>query len=179
MAKLTKNQFEKYLLSCSPAQLLEEMLKLYSHLEPVRLYYENELNEDSTASLEKSIEKLQKEYMPNKGFGKARSSEARKIILEFKKVNKNQDQLIKLILFRTQMMLDFTNAYGDMAEAFYDTLAGCYEEACKLIVKNNLQTSYQKECDIMLEATGNIGYGLGDQMYSIFEEYFGVAGGAD
>jgi hypothetical protein len=148
------------------------MLKLYSNVETIRLYFENELNQDSTDTLEKYKQKLQKEYMPQKGYGKARSGEARKIVLEFKKINKNQDQLIEIILFHTKMMLAFTNAYGDIDEPFYNTLASCYAEACKLIHKNKLQEKYQNQCETMIDETRNFGWGLTEEMESIYEEYF-------
>jgi hypothetical protein len=172
MPKITKPQFEKYLRSLAPIQLLDEMLLLYSKLKTVQEYYEGVLNSDNSETLENYKSKLQKEYMPAKGYGKARSGEARKIVLDFKKISSNQEDIVALILFRTEMMLDFTNAYGDIDEPFYNTLESCFLDACKIIKKNNLQEKFEDKCQILLDKAGDLGWGVPDSMYSIFEEYF-------
>ncbi|MCU0392149.1 MAG: DUF6155 family protein [Thermoflexibacter sp.] len=171
--KLTKSQFEKHLQSLGPAGVYREILMLFSRFDQVREYYESALA-DSSEILAEYKAKLQKEYFPKRGDGKARSSEARKIVSKFKKVAKNVEDVIDLILYRVEMMLAFTNAYGDIDMPFYDTLCRAYEEACKLIVKHNLQEKYKAQCEEMIDKTHNFGWGVTDDMEQTFEEYFKV-----
>jgi HEPN domain-containing protein len=144
---------------------------LFSKFDQVKEYYESTLT-DSSEILAEYKAKLEKEYMPKRGYGKARSSEARKIVSEFKKVAKNVEDVIELILYRAEIMLAFTNAYGDIDMPFYDTLCRAYEEACKLIVKYNLQEKYKAQCEGMIDKTRNFGWGVTDDMEQVFEEYF-------
>ena len=169
--KLTKAQFEKHLQSLGPAGVYRELLMLFSRFDQVKEYYESALA-DSSKILAEYKAKLEKEYMPKRGFGKARSSEARKIVSEFKKVAKNAEDVIELILYRVQMMLDFTNEYGDIDMPFYDTLCRAYEEACKLIAKYQLHEKYKDKCAKMIDETRNFGWGATDDMEQTFKEYF-------
>jgi hypothetical protein len=170
--KLTKSQFEKHLQSLGPAGVYREILMLFSRFDQVKEYYESTLA-DSSEILAEYKAKLEKEYFPKRGYGRAKSSEARKVVSEFKKVAKNEEDVIELILYRVGVMLRFTNAYGDIDMPFYDTLGRAYEEACKLIVKHQLQEKYKTTCKELIKETHNFGWGATDDMEQTFESYFG------
>ncbi len=170
--KLTKAQLEKHLQSIGPAGVYKEILMLFSRFEEVKNYYEIALT-DSSEVLTEYKAKIEKEYFPKRGNGKARSSEARKVVSEFKKVAKNAEDVINLVLYRAEIMLRFTNEYGDIDMPFYDTLCRSYEEGCKLIAKHHLQEKYKANCEELIEQTHKFGWGVTEDMQQTFEQYFG------
>ena len=134
-----KREFNKYLKSLDKDGLTKELKKLYDKFDLVRKYYEIELSQNSDDVLKEYKLKLKKEYFPARGYGSARSGASRKIISEFKKVSVHQSDVVELLLYRTEMMLEYTLAYGDIDMAFYNSLCSSFSQACKIITKEVLQ----------------------------------------
>ena len=153
-------------------ELIKEVKKLYDKFDSVKKYYELELGNNSEKVLAGFKLRIKKEYFPNRGYGHGRSSVSRKVITDFKKISIHPKDLIELILYRTEMMLDFTNAYGDINESFYNTLEGSFEQACKLIKKEKLEGYFKKYCEELVGKSKHLGWGVSDSMNYMYEEYF-------
>ncbi|MBL4650403.1 MAG: hypothetical protein JKY03_11795, partial [Aureispira sp.] len=141
--------------------------------ESVKKYYQLELSGDSTEVVKEYKERIRKEYFPNRGYGAARSSVSRKVISDFKKISIHTKDVVILLLYRTEMMLEFTIAYGDIDEAFYNSLESSYEQACKLIKSETLQVEYQIYCQELVGKANNFGWGVYEGLEDSFEECFG------
>lgn len=167
-----KRELTKYLKTLTEKELIAEVKKLYDKFDPVRKYYELELGGNSEKVLSEYKAKIEKEYFPARGFGKARSSVSRKVIADFKKISVFPKDLIDLMLYRTEMMLDFTNAYGDMDEAFYTSIESGFEQACKLIVQEKMEPYFRAYCEELIRKSNGLGYGVSEELYGIFEDHF-------
>lgn len=110
MAKSVKTELNKYLKDLSRPELEKEVKKLYSKFKEVKKYYEMEFCEDTTEILNEYKDKIKQEYFPKRGFGKARNSVSKKVISDFKKISIFQKDVIELLLYRVEMMIEFTNA---------------------------------------------------------------------
>ena len=135
MKKSTKKELSKFLKQATKAELEKEVKKLYDKFKEVKQFYQLELAEDTSVVLDQFKAELRKEYFPSRGFGKARNSASRRVVSNFKKIAIFQNDVIDLLLYRVEVMLEFTNAYGDIDEAFYNSLTRSFDEACKLIQK--------------------------------------------
>jgi len=169
---MSKSNLKKHLKQLNKADLEKEILKMYDRFKEVKQYYELDLSGDTTKILEEYKKKMDKEYFPTRGFGKARSSVSRKIITDFKKISIFQKDVIELILHRVENMLNFTQSYGDIDEAFYTTMENSYQEACELICKEKLEEEFQPFCKELLDGTSDFGWGLHDTFCDIYGEHF-------
>lgn len=167
-----KKELNKYLKTLTDKELIAEIKKLYDKFESVKKYYQLELGDDSGKVLSEYKAKIKKEYFPNRGYGYARSSVSRKVITEFKKISIHSKDLIELMLYRTEMMLEFTNTYGDMDESFYNSLWKSFEQACKLIKKEKLELYFKEYCEELVGKSNYLGWGVSDSMNYMYEEYF-------
>jgi hypothetical protein len=56
-----------------------------------------------------------------------RGSVARKAVSDYKKVSASKFGLADVMLYYVEMGVQFTNAYGDIDEAFYNSMESMYE----------------------------------------------------
>lgn len=168
-----KREFNKFINSLSEKELIKELQQLYSKLEPVRQYYQMELGEDAQAVISTFKQSIKKEYFPNRGYGAARNSVSRKVITEFKKIAVHSKYVVELLLYRAEMMIEFSDHYGDMEEAFYNSLGSSYKEACKLIKKEKLESLFKPLCRELIAKTYSFGYGVTFELEDYYRECFG------
>lgn len=168
-----KREFNKYLKTLTKKELVAELQKLYTKFDPVRQFYQLELSDNSEAVLAEFKAKINKEYFPLRGYGAGRSSVSRKVISEFKKISIHSKDVVELLLYRVERMLDFSIAYGDMEEAFYNSLVSSFSEACKLIKKEILESDYKEHCRKLIGLSNNLGWGVYDDLDVYFVECFG------
>ena len=166
-----KKELNKYLDSLSEKELIQEVKKLYDKFEVVRQHYEMELGNDSGKLLADFKDRIKKEYFPSRGFGHARSSVSRKIISDFKKIAVHKKDVVELLLYRVEMMIDFTSEYGDIDEPFYNSLGSGFAEACKLIRKEKLEPYFKIYCRKLVERCDNFGWGVYDDLDHTYREY--------
>lgn len=168
-----KREFNKYLKSLGKEELIKELQKLYGKFDSVQQYYKLELSEDSEAVLAEFKAKIKKEYFPTRGYGAARNNVSRKVIIEFKKISVHPKDVVELLLYRVEKMLEFTLTYGDIDEPFYNSLISSFEQACELIEKEQLQTYYKIYCQELIGQSTNFGWGVYEELNYYYEACYG------
>lgn len=171
MAKTIKPELNRYLGSLDKAALEAEVKKLFAKIPAVKQYYELELGKDTSAVLEQFKYKIRKEYFPSRGFGHARSSVSKKIITDFKKIAPFPGDVAELLLYRTDMMLEYTLAYGDMSESFYTSLCNSFHDACILIQNENLEKEFKAYSAGLVEKAYPMGWGVYDSLLYSYSNY--------
>lgn len=166
-----KRELSKYLKELNKKELEQEIKKLFDKFKDVKDFYAIELSNDTSAILNEYKARIEKEYFPKRGYGEARSSVARKVISDFRKISIFKTDLIDLILFRVEIMLKYTLAYGDIDEPFYLTLENSFEQACKLIQKEQLQDQYKDLCMTLAKQSERFGWGTYREMAYIYKTY--------
>lgn len=161
---MSKKELKAFLNELSAEELRAEIIKLYERFTPVQDYYRMELTSDTSEILNDYKARIEKEYFPSRGFGKARSSETRKIEIEFKKIAVFKKDVIELILFKVEIMIQYSIEYGDINEPFYITLEKSYENACKMIHDEKLLSFFKGKCHKLLNLTYNFGWGVHENM---------------
>lgn len=167
---------KKHLQSLTHDELVEEVLKLAKRFKEVKTYFEMELGDtkQQTAIVESVKQKIKKQFFPARGYGNPKAAEIRKLISEFRKVSVFPFDVVDVLLFRVEQAVDFTNAYGDISEAFYTATETAYEDALKLIGTHNLKDHFLDRCLIIQRQTEDIGWGFADEIERLTEEYLGV-----
>lgn len=162
---------KKHLQSLTQEDLVEEILKLAKRFKDVKAYYDMDLGGEARqkAILDDYKKKLDKDFVPRDGHPSI--SKQRSLISEFKKISVFPYDVIDLLLYRVECGVDFTNSYGDMWEGYYDSIAGSYEEALKLIQKNGLKSHFLNRCLIISKESRDIGWGFSFQMQGLIETY--------
>ena len=173
MATFSVKTLKDHLKELTKEELEAEVLKLYKKLPKVQEYYKMELGQNTAEVVNAYKAELTKEYMPSRGFGKASSGTARKIINDFKKVCVFDYDLIDLLLHRVELAVVYTNSYGDIDEPFYNSAITYYREALHLIQKNDFYDKFRDRCEAILRETEGIGWGFHDELCFSYIEYFG------
>jgi len=168
-----KRELNKYLSSLSEKELIKEVKKLYDKFPDVKKYYEMELGDNSEKILAEYKAKIEKEYFPKRGYGQARSSVSRKVVSNFKRISVHQKDVIELQLYRTEMMIKFTDTYGDIDEAFYNSLESSFAQACELIEEEKLIPYFKDYCKDLIGKTEDFGWGVPYTLSEIYDEYIG------
>lgn len=172
MKKSIKSELNRYLKELSRVGLENEIKKLYSKFGEVKKYYELELSQDASKVLNEFKDRIKKEYFPSRGYGRASNKESKKVITEFKNISIFQKDVIELILYRVETMIEFTKTYGDIDEPFYNSLESSFNEACKLIKDEKLEKEYRGECRRLMAETYYFGWGLYDGFKYSYDNNF-------
>lgn len=167
-----KRELNKYLSTLSDKELIKEIKKLYDKFPAVQAYYGMELSPDTEAIVAEYKQRIKEEYFPKRGFGKASSSASNKVIADFRKIAVHKKDLVDLLLYRAEMMLEFTNDYGDMDEPFYNSLGTSFRKGCELIKKERLESYYRTYCQELVNKARNFGWGMYDELYTYYHECF-------
>ena len=167
----SKRDLTKFLNDLSKKELISEFEKLYQKFKEVKTFYDIELSGDTTAIVNDVKKKIKNEYMPDRGYGKARSSVAKKLVDDFAKVSIYPKDLVEVNLYRVEMAIEFTKAYGDIDEAFYISAENAFERTLKLMEKHKLQDDFKERCLNLVKKTEWFGWGFHDQLKYLYQEY--------
>ncbi|MBQ7865864.1 MAG: hypothetical protein IJ350_05780 [Clostridia bacterium] len=96
---------------------------------------------------------------------------ARKVISDFKKVSRNQENVAELMLCYVECGVEFTNVYGDVDEAFYHSIETMFMDYVKLLNGMDHDGCYKKHAARLAKVCYNasdIGWGFSEEMAAIY-----------
>jgi Family of unknown function (DUF6155) len=164
---------KKYLDTRSREQLMAEIGDMFSKIDSVRDYYRGKLNLGYSAEVAEKYKSIIKhEFFPARGFGRAQLSIARKAVSDYRKVSDSKFGVADVMLYYVEMGVQFTNTYGDIDEAFYNSMESMYERAVKYIVQHRMQGQFEEGCRKIVADTSEMGWGFHDGLSCIYEEHF-------
>lgn len=172
MNAINLKNLKAYLDQRSKEELLGEITDLFVKYEYVKDYYQAKLGQSDTQILQKYKDIINNEFFPRRGSGKMRLSVARKAISDYQKVSSSRECLADIMLFFVEAGVQFTNTYGDINQAFYNSMVGMYERTAKLITGQKAQNMFQERCRKIVEDTHGIGWGFHDNLSDIYCKYF-------
>jgi len=170
MKKSTKKELTKYLQISSKADLEAEIKMLYSSFKSVKKYYKNTLNPVETGNIDAYKSQIRKVYFPKKGIGKGQNNASTQIITNFKKTATQPKEIVDLLLYRTSVMMEFSNKTGDKDEAFYNSLTRSFDEACRIIAAERLEEKFKTPCENLLNEAYSVGWGVYDAMQYSYDQ---------
>ena len=166
-------QLKGYLSGCSRDELIADISILFGRFAAVKEYYEVKITpEGLDRSVARYKEIISNEFFPERGFGKARLSVAKKAIADFGRVSSSPEYVADLMLFFVEMGIEFTSTYGDINEPFYRSLEGMYSRALQFIFDNDLAPHFSDRCQSIISNPPKIGWWFNENMAEIHRQYF-------
>lgn len=161
---------KNFLDTQSKDQLISDIANMCSKSDFVKDYYQNKLNPDNGINVCNKFKSIIKnEFFPARGYGRGRLSVVRKAVSDFRKVSESKQDIADIMIFYVEMGVQFTCAYGDIDESFYNSMESMYGRAVKYIVQNKLIGQFEDRCRKIVDDTCNIGWGFHDGLSDIFE----------
>lgn len=161
---------KKYLQQFSKEQLIAQIIELSTKYKDVKTYYEFSINPNSTKAKDDAKKIIGKCICPDINYD-LKLREARKAITGFKKLSPVEKDIIDVMLFYVECGVNYTNAFGDIDEPFYNSIAGMFHDACILIQKHNLQAIFKQRCLKMVTETDGIGWGFHDEISEYYYSF--------
>jgi hypothetical protein len=164
---------KQYLGTRSREQLIAEIGEMFSKIDAVKDYYQSKLNLGYSEEVIKKYKSVIKhEFFPERGFGRARLSVARKAVSDYRKVSASKFGAADVMLYYVEVGVQFTNTYGDIDEPFYNSMESMYERAVKYIVQHGMLRQFEERCRRIVTDTSGIGWGFHDGLSDIYEAHF-------
>jgi len=139
--KITELRNKIALLSHDELEAL--LLQLYSKKSECKELIEAKFDPEVEArAFEKYKKQIISEFFPDRGFGKLRYSVLRKALKNFKDISTNHKLVAELMMTHVEKGVEFTNAYGDIDDRFYDNIASMYAKVLRYITAHNLHTIF-------------------------------------
>ena len=178
---MSAKKFKTYLQNQDPECLIDELLTLYRTFEVVREFYTPRLEPSDTAKIaEKYKQILEEQFCPQSAkwdFPELNYSVARKAISDFKKINPNPVAVIDLQLTYVEYGVKCTLEYGDIDERFYNSMESMFRKTLKEMEEHGLLDLFEKRCLMIQQKTYDLGWGFGDAITDLCEEYFALKAG--
>lgn len=174
MAEIGIRDIRTYLCSKSPGELIDEVILLTKTFPKVKYYQVKLSPKGESQAFERYKKIIRDEFFPARGFGKLRLTNIRRAISDYKRMSDSPERRVELLLYFVEQGAEFISEYGDINENFYESMESAYEKACKLVTSRGSQKKWKDRFHEMVRATDGTGYGFGDSIISIFEEYFGA-----
>lgn len=164
---------KKYLKTLSKEQLIEQISELHQKYNDVKTYYKYFINPNDKAVSEKFKKIIRNEFFPARGgWNGPKLSIARKAVNDFKKLCPHPEELADIMFYYTENGVEFTNAYGDIDEPFYNSMEGMYNDALKYINANGLLDKFKLRAEKIVDDTKNIGWGFHDGLGDTYYTYY-------
>lgn len=171
MTKLTLSALKKELKALDQKELIQLIAELYKVSDDVKLYVSNRfMGEEAILALyETTKKKIRHEFFPERGMGKLRLKEVKNAIADFKKLAGDKVKTLDLMLYSVEMGTEYTLTFGDISEAFYNSMLSMFE---KLVDACNEDEAIFKMFDDRLyrlvEETGDVGWGYHDCLNDLY-----------
>jgi hypothetical protein len=120
---------------------------------------------DGTA-VERYRRTIIEQFYPSRGFGKLKLAEARRAIRDYRKATGNLVGMIDLMLTYVENGTQFTRDFGDVNEAYYNSLESVLGEMTKLLLKEQpaLYPQFRERIQALAAHADHIGWGYGDAL---------------
>lgn len=173
MAKITQKQLKKHLQALSDEELREEILRLYSTIPLVKEYFQIELSSESTALVLAYKQKIKRYYFPKgRGIKRPKAAKMRELVRDFQRISPFPYDVIDLLLYQAECMVEFSAANGFVSSGFQKTLISRYKEALLLINKEMLRSDFMKRSQAILKNTRFMHWDTYDQLLQLYIRFF-------
>ena len=166
-------KLKAHLANKSEKELTREIIDLYQQFSVVKDFYNLQLSaHEAYDIIAKHKMIIQNEFLPKRGFGDARLSVARKSVMDFKKLVGVHENLVDLALYYVEIGVQYTNAYGDIDEPFYNSMESMFTQAMKWMKQLDIAYQFQPRAAKICHDTEGIGWGFYDELCETYSNYF-------
>ena len=169
---MSKTSLKKLLNTLNREQLVEVMLELYDARKDAREYLEYYVDPDEKKMLEKYKGVILKEFFPQKGRAKGRTSVCKKAIKDFTTLHPGARMIADLRIFLIETICSYAVKMRSwIKESQEGTALSMFEDTLQYIFTNDLTADFQRRIDnILLTAEGMRGP-LRTRMKEIYDTF--------
>ncbi|RHW43511.1 hypothetical protein D1B31_02305 [Neobacillus notoginsengisoli] len=145
-------------------QLITELFKTSKDVQSILSvkFLGDKATEELYSQAKKSIEN---EFFPDRGEPKLRLANAKKTISNFGKLTGHELKTLDLMLFYVEQGVKFTNAYGNMYDSFYNSLAMMYDKVTsKCGMEEEYYNHFAERLENVLENTVDMDWGFYEEL---------------
>lgn len=170
---LSVTEVKNILKQQSTEELIELIIDSYKTIPQLKEYVSIKYsNEDTIEQIFKVYkDKVHDVFFPKSMKTQFKIGEAKKAVNDFKKLCLDEKLVIDLMLYYVEMGVEFTNAYGDINESFYNNVESMYESIVKSINKHKnseIFVSLRDRLKNVVDNTSEMGWGFHD----VLEQYY-------
>ncbi len=146
---MSLKQLRQHLKKKEHKELVDEIADLYKKFDSVKSYYQASIFNDDAGVVSKYKKIIEAEFFPKSQYANppCRLSVAKKAIADYKKLSCSDQNMADILLFYVECGVEFTNAYGDIDEKFYNSMESVFRSACEFLIKNDLESGFQKRAE--------------------------------
>lgn len=169
---LTLRELKKQLKAYTKEALINELTSLHQRFPAIQDHFASKFAPElDTQILERYKRLIQKEFLPERGLGKARISVARKVVQDYTKVSRSDEGIAKIMLYYVEIGVQYTLKYGDIDDPFYSSLESMYGNLLKHISRHALESQFQRQVKGLLTNTENVSGWLHDAFTDLYEKW--------
>lgn len=174
-SNLSITEIKRNLKTYKQEELISIIADCYKLSDAVKKYFDVMFDSENSVNklFEEAKDSILEEFFPVRGFGKLRLAQAKKAITEFNKLCNDKVKTIDLMLYYVELGVDFTNAYGDINESFYNSMVSMYMNVVKKITSEDgvgWYLQFKERLEAIVTKTSGIGWGFHDDLSEIYYE---------
>jgi len=169
--KMGLADIKKELNRLDKAKLIDLLADLYKKNKSVKEFFDYYINPDERKLLTKYREKVFEAFYPRSG-DSYKLKDGKQAIRDFKKLGASAESVVDLMLFYVETGVKFTNEFGDINEAFYNSVASVYYGALTLMKKEVLLDKFAERAKDVVTDTSGIGWGFHDYLMDCHCDFY-------
>ena len=163
------------LSSLTQPELIGLIKSLFEQSTDNRLFLTTRLSPEALGAeaLEPYRKRIVDQFFPSRGLGKLNLREARQAVRDYRKATSDLAGTLELMLTYVEKGTEFTREYGDINEAFYNSLESVLEEAAQILkapTAASLYFEFSNRLDDLKTEASHIGWGYGDSVREIVDK---------
>ena len=167
------SDLKNHLAEKSEKELKQEILALYKNFKNVKEFYDHQFNPQDELEIFNQYKFIIKnQFFPNRGHGRAKLSIARKAVTDYKKIVGIHQNLVDIAMYYVEQGVEFTCAYGDIDEAFYNSMESMFSQALQWAKISSTLYIFQNRADQVCQKTSHMGWGFHDGLSETYDEFY-------
>ena len=174
--KFSLTVLKQQLKTKTAPELVEEIAALCKKFPQVKEYYQvTFLGQDDVAVQNKYKAIVKAEFIPGfkVQYPKARLAVARKAIADYKKIATSKYGLADIMLTFVESGVIFSNEYGEIESAFYNSMESMYQSTLKYLLKEQIVDDFDDRLLAVLKDTHQIYWWFHERLLYLYEQHIG------
>ena len=162
---------KKELKKLDKEKLIDLIGDLYKKNKSAKEFFDFYVSPNEDELFKKYRDKVFEAFYPKRGYG-YKLKDGKQAINDFKKLGPATELLANLMLFYVESGVKFTNDFGDVNEAFYNSLTTTFVDALKIMDKENLLSKFEERVEKIVDNTSGIGWGFHDYLVQVWFDFY-------
>jgi hypothetical protein len=170
------SRIRSHLLTLNKDDLVKVIQDLYHLNTDNGLFLNTHLGMGDSETLAQPYRKTIKQvFNPDRGFPSLSLGSARKALNEFRRASANPEAIVDIMIFYVEQGVACTHTYGDINEAFYNSLEGVFEDVIALLKKtgnSEMIEAFRPRIKRIVANTSGIGWGFHDFLSDVYHTQY-------